>query len=470
MARRTKTIRLRPVLVAFGAAALLTLLAVALRPWEERLLADRLQQELSTLSDADAGRAVRRLALIGDSALPFLVEALGSQRASIVQAARDLLLARLDAWEQLPAHESSPKLAIVAESLAENVDRFGPSSRGLAADLAERILRWPTDTHAIDRTELIGNCAAVLSGTEPDRRRAERQRIAAVERSFWQSDSADRSATTSATSPRHQSAMVIDSDMLAMTKLPGGGLSIETTGIPAIPPAGLLAPGDGSTSPLDGLLAAPGELPVPTEPSTPEDSTDPQTTEPIALNTADKIPPHRLPISSAARPIPPQTDTNTSSRPSPPDENQVPHVPRQFLGGELRDELPNLATLDLMRLLHNVQPDLAQAAESELVRRGMNGVELALARRLTDADPKVRLALVDTLPRVPGLNPKPWLFWLSEDRVADVRRAALTMMAASNDVDLIRRVEELARRDPDPRIAELADRLLESRQRNSRRQ
>jgi hypothetical protein len=459
MAQRAKTLRLRSVVTAFGVAALLATLVVALRPWEERLLADRLQQELSTLSDADAERAVRRLALVGDSVIPFLVEALGSDRASVAQAARSQLLARIDAWEQLPAHQSSPKLAIVARSLAENVNRYGPTSRSLAADLAERILRWPTDTHAIDRSELIGNCAMVLSSTEPDRRRAERQRIAAVERSFLEPVGSDHLTTTSEWS---QTATKFDSNVLAMTRLPGGGLPVESISIPAVPPSDLTAPSGVLTSPPSGLIAAPGELPVPVDALLNQGSDLPN-------SEASRLPPGRLPTSSAARPIPPQLGTRSSVLPLAPEENQLPHVPRQFLGGELREELPNLATIDVMRLMHITQPGLAEAAEAELMRRGMNGIEVELARRLTDTDPTVRRKLVDTLPRVPGLNPTPWLIWLSEDKVVEVRRAALTLMAASNDLDLLRRVEELARRDPDPKIAELADRLLESRQRESRR-
>ncbi len=459
MAQRAKTLRLRSVVTAFGIAALLATLVVTLRPWEERLLANRLQQELSTLSDADAERAVRRLALVGDSVIPFLVEALGSDRASVAQAARSQLLARIDAWEQLPAHQSSPKLAIVARSLAENVNRYGPTSRSLAADLAERILRWPTDTHAIDRSELIGNCAMVLSSTESDRRRAERQQIAAFERTFLEPVGSDHLTTTSEWS---QTATTFDSNVLAMTRLPGGGLPVESISIPVTPPGDLTASSGVLTSPPSGLIAAPGELPVPVDALLNQGSVPPNA-------EASRLPPGRLPTSSAARPLPPRLSTRSSVLPLAEDKNQAPHVPRQFLGGELREELPNLATIDVMRLMHNTQPGLAEAAEAELMRRGMNGIEVELARRLTDADPTVRRKLVDTLPRVPGLNATPWLIWLSEDKVVEVRRAALTLMAASNDLDLLRRVEELARRDPDPKIAELADRLLESRQRESRR-
>ena len=445
MTKRTQTLPLRRIFVAAWFAVALLAAVVALRPWEERLLADRLTEELATLSDEAAGDAVRRLALVGDSALPALVQSLGSERASVAEAARGVLLEEIDYWELLSAHESSPKLATLARSLAAEVDRFGPSSRGLAAELAERILRWPTDTHAIDRSELIANCSAVLDRTAPDLLRADLLRVEVTERSLL--TPADASRFVQAASP-HAPSEASESQVLAMTKLPGGGLPIESFEVPASPPRELIAGPFGVGTPR---TSPPGRGPA------------------SVLAPGDQPPPDKLPITSSARPVPGVSGRASGGGLLRADDPEGPHVPRLLGGGELWRELPNLGSIDLMRLLHNIDARLTEGAEAELVHRGFSDVEVELGRRLTDADPAVRRKLIDTLPRIPGLNPKPWLLWLSEDSAAEVRRSALTLMATSSDLDLLRRVEDVARRDPDPRIAELADRLLERRRAAARR-
>jgi hypothetical protein len=125
--------------------------------------------------------------------------------------------------------------------------------------------------------------------------------------------------------------------------------------------------------------------------------------------------------------------------------------------------LERLPAIEVMRLLHDAAPETVAAAEAALYDRGLTATQVRLARQLTDPDPSVRSRLIDLLPELPGCDSRPWLYWLSTDDHADVRLAALTVMATSGDPDLLRRVEAVARRDRDPRIAALAERVRESR-------
>jgi hypothetical protein len=122
-----------------------------------------------------------------------------------------------------------------------------------------------------------------------------------------------------------------------------------------------------------------------------------------------------------------------------------------------------LPTIDVMRQLHGPVAEAVAAAEAELGQRGLTAAQIDLARQLTDPDPAIRRGLVDALPAMPGMDARPWLLWLTADAHADVRLAALTVLATSRDPELLRRVEQLASRDRDPRIAALGDRIRQHR-------
>jgi hypothetical protein len=63
----------------------------------------------------------------------------------------------------------------------------------------------------------------------------------------------------------------------------------------------------------------------------------------------------------------------------------------------------------------------------------------------------------------PNVNARPWLTLLAEDSDADVRLAAVAIMATSSDPVLIEKAWQAAIHDRDPRIAEIAGRLRDRR-------
>jgi hypothetical protein len=109
------------------------------------------------------------------------------------------------------------------------------------------------------------------------------------------------------------------------------------------------------------------------------------------------------------------------------------------------------STIDWMRRLHG---DAAseRTARRELTARGFGQLEIELARRLTDDDPEVRRQMAEWLPRLPGIDARPWLLWLSDDSSPRVRMLAATLMSTSSDPALLERVAAMYRSDPDGEV------------------
>jgi hypothetical protein len=109
------------------------------------------------------------------------------------------------------------------------------------------------------------------------------------------------------------------------------------------------------------------------------------------------------------------------------------------------------------------------ALDLELRQRGFGRVTETLVQSLLSNAPDDRLQLADDVLSTPGVNAKPWLVLLADDRDADVRLAAVTIMATSNDPALVEKAWQAAIHDRDPRIAALAERLRERRSATRRR-
>jgi hypothetical protein len=101
-----------------------------------------------------------------------------------------------------------------------------------------------------------------------------------------------------------------------------------------------------------------------------------------------------------------------------------------------------LPVRSLIRHLHDA-PAMAELAEGELRRRGFDDQTLKVARRLDDADPKVRQQLAESLPGMSEFDPAPWLWELAEDEDEDVRRTARSILATSSNPQTRARVGRL---------------------------
>ena len=107
---------------------------------------------------------------------------------------------------------------------------------------------------------------------------------------------------------------------------------------------------------------------------------------------------------------------------------------------------------ELMRLLHGADVATASWARKELTSRGFSNVELRLAERLADPDPRVRRRWVRYLPGMRGIDAQKWLLWLSRDSDSEVRLTAITLMASTTNREILDRLATLAADDQDARI------------------
>lgn len=166
---RGKAVKLARWLMGCFAVTALLVLAVGFNPWRGRLLARVWQDQWATVSDDDAIKLAQRIAGLGTDGIGALVAGMGSERESVVAAARQVLCREVDRWERLPSGDASVKLAILIESLAAQSERFRPPARATAADMAVRVLRWPTDGAIVERSRLVSDCTRILkaSGGRP---------------------------------------------------------------------------------------------------------------------------------------------------------------------------------------------------------------------------------------------------------------------------------------------------------------
>ncbi|HUY35525.1 MAG TPA: hypothetical protein VMV69_22470 [Pirellulales bacterium] len=143
----------------------MVVLAIGLNPWYGRLVARHWQDEWATVRDEEATDLAERIAALGTPGIGALVAGMGSQRESVVDAARWVLCREVDDWERLPAGEASVRLALLIESLAAQSEQFSPPARVTAADLAVRVLLWPTENAVVERSRLVADCACVLKAS-----------------------------------------------------------------------------------------------------------------------------------------------------------------------------------------------------------------------------------------------------------------------------------------------------------------
>jgi HEAT repeat protein len=108
-------------------------------------------------------------------------------------------------------------------------------------------------------------------------------------------------------------------------------------------------------------------------------------------------------------------------------------------------------------------PHVAQKAIEELTRRGFRPRDLRLAERLVNADPDVRLELVNSLPQLSGIDSRPWLIWLSSDPDSLVRRAAVSIIATGDDQALFDHLRQVEQTETDEEVLRLIRRALARR-------
>lgn len=121
-----------------------------------------------------------------------------------------------------------------------------------------------------------------------------------------------------------------------------------------------------------------------------------------------------------------------------------------------------IANDNLMAWLHDPDAEVRRLCEAALrgPKRGLKPHHLQLARLIGDARWEVRLRVLDHLEDAQDLDPSGWLRLLTQDRSPPVRAAAIRAAAHFDGVDLSDRLSQMADKDPDSTVAELARHYL----------
>jgi hypothetical protein len=120
-------------------------------------------------------------------------------------------------------------------------------------------------------------------------------------------------------------------------------------------------------------------------------------------------------------------------------------------------------TRELLMIWRDAAGKDRAAAEAELASRGFRHLPARLVKQYLSDDFAERSRVVDTVLTEPNVDARPWLLLLAEDESSEVRLLAVTVMASSDDKALVEKALQVAVRDRDPRIADLASRLRQRR-------
>ncbi len=137
--------------------------------------------------------------------------------------------------------------------------------------------------------------------------------------------------------------------------------------------------------------------------------------------------------------------------------------------GTANNPLGDMATRDLLKSWLESEGGEGQMLARELSRRGFGKLSKSLVKQYFSEDPQDRIRLVNQAQAQRGGGAEAWLLLLASDSDADVRLFAVTFMATSNNAALMEKAWQIAIRDRDPRIADLAGRLRERRDGRIRR-
>jgi len=384
------------ILLALAGGVLVFQLVERTKGWIARSRAEQLGKELLAAETPEQARAVAgELGALDEAAVEPLVQGLVSEEPMISAAAREEISRRLGAWRQLPRKASGAKVAALVKELANERERIPPEQHVAVRRWAEAILLWPLKGSGVDAAAVLADCEAILELPEPDQELVA-ERLARLTQKRETSED------------------------------PGSPPEVETpasVSISDVPPeeTATVAP---IVSAKDMLPMQAGSEPVAEAETADSTPLPPQPREPRGIYV-----PRARAIEDAASPREPES--------LPPGE---PSLLPPVKASAVADELSSVPAIEIMQYLQSDDPVAVSAAEKELARRGYKASQLALARKLTSSDPAVRLKLVQSLPKAPGIDPRPWLLHLSEDSDEGVRSAALSILRTSQDPELLQKL------------------------------
>lgn len=370
------------------------------RAWTEQNYVQQLVERVEQAPSSEVTARVASAAATDDVGLEVLVRLVLSDRPEVSLAATSALDRQLSEWALLPTDQSRAKVLHLAQLLADLAPQFSARQQVAVARLGERLLKWPFPSDPDAAAELLVACEVLV--TLP----AARQTDDAVGTGLLESSPIDPDQAI-------EEALTIERENAAQNLPPIRVPTVAGSGLPIAPEGDDRLPTVMNPSLPPALAIAPSR-----EPTTEELGSAP--TEIIAREPGPFLAPRaeRIEASIAARPT----------------EDQEAAVESNRYG-----YLAELADLEVMQRLAASDMQLAVAAERELRQRGYESKHLVLARQLVSPSPGDRMALVERLPRLQGVDARPWLLHLAQDSDVDVASAARAILKTASDPSLQQR-------------------------------
>ncbi|HET6884423.1 MAG TPA: HEAT repeat domain-containing protein [Pirellulales bacterium] len=408
MPRKTTSLRKWIAVAACLALGLaLAILPVAAGFWEQcrdRLLAAYGEDELAAASGEEAQGPLTYLMTLRRPGITVVVRALASPNVATRELAYGMLSEELARCETAPGPEAGLRLADLAGALAENAGSLSPPSLPRVRHLSMRILALSKDLPGDDHTTLIACCQRVLAACVPPREPPRPSGAALQMVPRHQSGAAQRLAQTSS-SGHGPPSNALDFALLAAPKL----ARADAPGIAVYAEPGLFRPNDAAA-----LVAK----------ATGGHQTGGQQVDLAAY-------------------------THVADAPRSEDDALA-----------ARQRVRGLDVIDVFSQLNESGP-VAAAARAELAARGFSPRQIEVGQHLVSPHAAERLQWAEWLPGIRGVDARFWLLRLSHDPNAEVRRAAVGLLATDRDPEVVRRLQRVVVEETDDRIRDQASRAIE---------
>jgi hypothetical protein len=401
-------------------AALVTVAAwlacPSLLAWQQGRFADQLAAR--ALAAQATPESVRRMWQLGLPATEPLARLAGSQRAELAYAAQQGLVDQLASWELEFSNRGdlemfAKRLGKLSAALSQHAGGLNPDGQLWAQKLARQIAFQCEQISAEDAWPVLTACEVVLAAP-----------VAAQSATHPPSEANNSVAPRPipAQMPSSVNNIVVEPQALA----PAENMS------PPRPPGELsvIMPW------AEPLVVTPGAKPTATNSANP-------------LRSIEETPVLEERASLTALPNP----TAAAS-------SAVVEVPSPLDMRHSKQRLRAMSDQELVASCQTAPRFEAAAARRALRSRGYSDELLELTRQLQQLPAAERKASLERAASLPAAETRRLLRWFVADEDAEVRLHALTMLATTGDPELAEIARQRAIEDADPRVAELATKLL----------
>jgi hypothetical protein len=122
-----------------------------------------------------------------------------------------------------------------------------------------------------------------------------------------------------------------------------------------------------------------------------------------------------------------------------------------------------METFDDRSVIHwlaSPDPEFREKARLELMSRGYDDAQIAIATQIASGDTRTRKDLIDSIVHSNDIDPRPWLLMMLSDDSRDVKLRVISVLATMNDPDVTQRLRMHLVDERDPTVEARIRRVL----------